>query len=79
MLSPLTFEFALEYFISQVHHNQERQKLNGTYLFRVSADVNVLHKSTNTKSKSTEVLLFASKQVGLEVTEGRTKSHHKNS
>jgi hypothetical protein len=68
-LSPLLFNFALEYAIRKVHENQREnqgEKLNGTHqLLAYADDVNPLGDNTDTISK-TETLMDASKEVGIE-------------
>ena len=54
-LSPLLFNFALEYAIMKVKVNQDGLKLNGTHRILVYADdVNILGGSVHTIKKNTE-------------------------
>jgi uncharacterized protein YoxC len=73
-LSPLIFNFALEYAIGKVQENQMRLKLNRTHqLLAYVDDVNLLGDNVDTKSKNTETLTDAVKEVGLEVNVEKTK------
>jgi hypothetical protein len=69
-LSPLLFNFALEYAVRNVQENQ------------VGLNVNLLGDNTKTINKSTETLIDASKEVGLGVNIENTKymlvSHNQN-
>jgi hypothetical protein len=72
-LSPSFFNFALEYAIRRVEENKEGMKPNGTHQLLAYVDVKIVGENTNTTKKSTEALLGASKEVGLEVNPEKTK------
>ena len=73
-LSPLLFNFALEYAIRRVQVNQDGLKLNGTHqLLAYADDVNILDGSIRTVKENAEALVVASKETGLEVIADKTK------
>jgi hypothetical protein len=76
-LSPLFFNYALEYAIRKVQKNQVGTKLKGTHQLLVYAGDNI-----DTIKKNTQTLIDPSNEVGLEVHAEKTKymllSHHQN-
>ena len=73
-LSPLLFNFALEYAIRRVQLNQDGLKLNGTHqLLAYADDVNILGGSIHTEKENAEALVVATKEIGLEVNAGKIK------
>jgi hypothetical protein len=82
-LSPLLFNFALEYAIRKVQENQGGMEFYGTHqLLAYTNDVNLLGDNIDTIRKNTETLIDASKEVGLEINMEKTKCmllyHHLN-
>jgi retron-type reverse transcriptase len=71
-LSPLLFNFALEYAFRKVQENQMGLKLNGTHqLLAYADDVNLLINNLDTINTGT--LIDVSKEVGLEINVEKTK------
>jgi hypothetical protein len=73
-LSPLLFNFALEYPIMEVQENQVGLKLNGAHqVLAYADDVNLLGDNIDTIKKNTETSTDTSKEVGLEINVEKTK------
>ena len=73
-LSPLPFNFALDYAIRRVQVNQDGLKLYGTHqLLAYADDVNILGGSIHTLKENTETLVAATRDIGLEVSADKTK------
>jgi hypothetical protein len=74
VLSPLLFNFALDYAITRVQANQEGLELIGTHqLLAYADDVNILDGSIHGIKKNAEDLVIASKETGLEVNAEKTE------
>ena len=73
-LTPLLFNFALEYAIRRVQVSQDGLKLNGTHQLLAYADnVNILGGIIHTLKESAEALVTATRERGLEVSADKTK------
>jgi hypothetical protein len=70
-LSPLIFNFALQYAFGKVKANQEEYKLDGIHQVLLNADNNLLRKNTYTRKKNTESLLVAGKEICPELNKGK--------
>jgi len=63
-LSPMLFNFALEYAIGRVQVNQDGLKLNGTHqLLAYVDDVNILGGSIHTLKENADVLVAATREI----------------
>jgi hypothetical protein len=73
-LWPLLFNLAVEYIIRWNQVNQDNLKLNGKPQLLVYADdVNILGGSVHAVKENAEALVVASKEIGLEVNDDKTK------
>ena len=73
-LTPMLFNFALEYTIRRVQVNQDGLKLNGTHQFLAYADdVKILGGSIHTLKENAEALVAATRETGLAVSADKTK------
>jgi hypothetical protein len=73
-LSPLLFNFALQYAISRDQLNQDGLKSNSTHLVVVYADdVNISGRSVHTINKNIEALVVVSQEIELKVNACRTE------
>ena len=82
-LSPLLFNFALEYANRRVQETRIGLDMNGKYQLLVYADDgNMLGENLKTIRENTEIFIKASKDIGLEVNSEKTKymitSYHQN-
>jgi len=65
-LSPMLFNFALEYVIRKVQVNQDGLKLNGTHqLLAYIDDVNILGESIHTLYEKAEAIVAATTEIEL--------------
>jgi len=73
-LSPMLFNFALEYSIRRVQVNQDGLKLDGTHqLLAYADDVNILGGNIHTLKENALALVAATRVIGLEVSADKTK------
>ena len=81
-LSPLLFNFSLEYAIRRVQENRIGLELNGKHQLLVYADVNMLGEDLQTIRENIEIFIKVSKETGLEINSEKSKyiitSHHQN-
>jgi hypothetical protein len=73
-LSPLVFNFVLQYTNWKVKENREGLELNVSHQLLVYADdINLLDDSINTIKENKGILLEASRYIGLEINAEKTK------
>jgi len=73
-ISPLLFNFALQYAIRRVQINQDGLKLNGAHQLLVYVDdVNILGGSVHNIKENAEAMVVAGKVTTLEVNADKTK------
>ena len=82
MLSPLLFNFALEYAIRRVQENRIGLEFNGKHQLLVYADINKLGENLQIVRENTEIFIKTCKDTGLDVNSEKTKymitSRHQN-
>jgi len=79
VLSPLLFNFALEFAIRRVQVNQDGLKLNGIHQLLAYADnVNILGGSLRTLEENTAASVIASKEIFLNKTKYMVMSRDQN-
>ena len=73
-LSPMLFNFTLEYAIRRVQVNRNGLKLNAKHqLLAYADDVNILGGSIHILNENAEALLAVIREIGLEVSADKTK------
>jgi hypothetical protein len=76
-LSPLVFNFTLEFHIRKIQENKEGLEPNGTHKLLINAnDVNLLGENINITKKNTEALLDAILEVNAEKAKYVFMSRH---
>jgi hypothetical protein len=74
VVSPLLFNFALDYAIRRVQISQYGLNVSGKHQLLVYADnVSLLGESVHTIQKNAEALVVASKETGIEVNADKAK------
>ena len=73
-LSPMPFNFPLEYATMRAQVNQSGLKLKGTHqLLAYADDVNILGGSIHMLKENAEALVAATREIGLEISADKTK------
>jgi len=73
-LTPMLFNFALEYAIRRVQVNQDGVKLSATHqLLAYADDFNILEGSINTLKENAEALVAATREIELEGNADKSK------
>jgi hypothetical protein len=71
---PLLFNFVLRVALKKAQESQMGLRLNGTYqLLTYTDDVNLQRDNIDTTKENTETLIYASREVGLEINVETTK------
>jgi len=73
-LTPMLFNFALEYAIRRVQVNQDGLKLNSTHqILAYADDINILGGGIHTLKENAETLVAATRETGLEECADKSK------